>query len=193
MQGLRVADSKPGDNSGAWADVDTAKWRDIGYSEDGWTLEMDRTFEDILVAEEVDPIKTIKTAQEARLMGELSQASQTNIQTALGGGTITTGDGSNGYASGYNIGLKNIDDDILCLLNNDIEVTENWTEEILNQFIAEPDTAAIQPKLRDYNNKSNFDYAGAAGGFLDKYGYPYCNGRIYNKVCLLYTSPSPRD
>ena len=52
----------------------SALWRDIGYSEDGWTLEMDRTFEDILVAEEVDPIKTIKTAQEARLMGELSQA-----------------------------------------------------------------------------------------------------------------------
>ena len=84
--------------------------------------------------------------------------------------------------SGYNIGLKNIEDDILCLLNNDIEVTENWTEEILKQFAAEPNTAVIQPKLRDYYNKSNFDYAGAAGGFLDKYGYPYCNGRIYNKV-----------
>ncbi len=87
-----------------------------------------------------------------------------------------------GFAKGYNIGLKNIDDDILCLLNNDVEVSENWTEEILKQFTAEPNTAVIQPKLKDYYNKSNFDYAGAAGGFLDKYGYPYCNGRIYNNV-----------
>ena len=87
-----------------------------------------------------------------------------------------------GFAKGYNIGLKNIDDDILCLLNNDVEVSENWTEEILKQFAAEPNTAVIQPKLKDYYNKSNFDYAGAAGGFLDKYGYPYCNGRIYNNV-----------
>ena len=81
-----------------------------------------------------------------------------------------------------NIGLKNIDDDILCLLNNDVEVSENWTEKILKQFADEPNTAVIQPKLKDYYNKSNFDYAGAAGGFLDKYGYPYCNGRIYNNV-----------
>ena len=87
-----------------------------------------------------------------------------------------------GFAKGYNIGVKNIDDDILCLLNNDVEVSENWTEEILKQFAAEPNTAVIQPKLKDYYNKSNFDYAGAAGGFLDKYGYPYCNGRIYNNV-----------
>ena len=87
-----------------------------------------------------------------------------------------------GFAKGYNIGVKNIDDDILCLLNNDVEVSENWTEEILKQFASEPNTAVIQPKLKDYYNKSNFDYAGAAGGFLDKYGYPYCNGRIYDNV-----------
>lgn len=92
----------PTDNgSGAWSDP-AAAWVDVGYSEDGWTLEMDKTFEDIMVAEEIDPIASFKTAQEVRLTGELSQASQTNIQTALGGGTITTGDGSNGYASGYN-------------------------------------------------------------------------------------------
>ena len=92
----------PTDNgSGAWSDP-AAAWVDVGYSEDGWTLEMDKTFEDIMVAEEIDPIATFKTAQEVRLTGELSQASQTNIVTALGGGTITSGDGSNGYASGYN-------------------------------------------------------------------------------------------
>ena len=89
------------DGSNAWADP-AAAWVDVGYSEDGWTLEMDKTFEDIMVAEEIDPIATFKTAQEVRLTGELAQASQANIQVALGGGTITTGDGSNGYVSGYN-------------------------------------------------------------------------------------------
>lgn len=96
----------PGDDgSGAFQAVSTASaaWRDIGYSEDGWTLEMDRTFEDILVAEEVDPIKTIKTAQEARLMGELSQASLTNLSVAMGqiDSYVSTDDSD--FASGYDV------------------------------------------------------------------------------------------
>ena len=90
----------PADNgSGAWADP-AAGWVDVGYSEDGWTLEMDKTFEDIMVAEEVDPIGTFKTAQEVRLTGELSQASMASIQIALGGGTFTSSDTGN-YASDY--------------------------------------------------------------------------------------------
>tara|TARA_A100001011_G_scaffold390696_1_gene474679 strand:+ start:543 stop:1196 length:654 start_codon:yes stop_codon:yes gene_type:complete len=91
-----------GDGAGAWASP-AAGWVDVGYSEDGWTLEMDKTFEDIMVAEEIDPIATFKTAQEVRLTGELAQASQANIQVALGGGTLTTGDGSNGFESGFNM------------------------------------------------------------------------------------------
>ena len=91
-----------GDGSGAWASP-AAGWVDVGYSEDGWTLEMDKTFEDIMVAEEIDPIATFKTAQEVRLTGELAQASQANIQIALGGGTLTTGDGSNGIETGFNM------------------------------------------------------------------------------------------
>jgi len=93
----------PGDSSGAWAAVDTAKWRDIGYSEDGWTLEMDRTFEDIMVAEEVDPIKTIKTAQEARLMGELSQASLKNLAIAMGQADGYVSEDDSNFASGYDV------------------------------------------------------------------------------------------
>ena len=93
----------PGDSSGAWAAVDTAKWRDIGYSEDGWTLEMDRTFEDILVAEEVDPIKTIKTAQEARLMGELSQASLKNLAIAMGQADAYVSENDSNFAAGYDV------------------------------------------------------------------------------------------
>jgi hypothetical protein len=91
-----------GDGAGAWASP-AAGWVDVGYSEDGWTLEMDKTFEDIMVAEEIDPIATFKTAQEVRLTGELSQASQANIQVALGGGTLTTGDGTNGFETGFNM------------------------------------------------------------------------------------------
>ena len=91
-----------GDGSGAWASP-AAGWVDVGYSEDGWTLQMDKTFEDIMVAEEIDPSATFKTAQEVRLTGELAQASQANIQIALGGGTLTTGDGSNGFETGFNL------------------------------------------------------------------------------------------
>ena len=77
----------PGNDSGAFDSPTamTVAWDEVGYSEDGWTLEMDKTFEDIMVAEEVDPIKTIKTAQEVRLTGELSQASHTKLIIALGG------------------------------------------------------------------------------------------------------------
>jgi len=96
----------PGDDSsGAFESVSTASadWRDIGYSEDGWTLEMDRTFEDILVAEEIDPIKTIKTAQEARLMGELSQASLKNLSVAMGQTDSYVSEDDSDYASGYDV------------------------------------------------------------------------------------------
>ena len=91
-------------------------------------------------------------------------------------------DNNYGYAKGYNLGIKKIDADIICLLNNDVEVTKNWTEPVIELFKSEKNTAIIQPKLLDYNNRKMFDYAGAAGGFLDKFGYPYCHGRIYNKI-----------
>ena len=96
----------PGDDgSGNWEAVSTASaaWRDIGYSEDGWTLEMDRTFEDILVAEEIDPIKTIKTAQEARLMGELSQASLANLSVAMGQIDSYVSEDDSDFAAGYDV------------------------------------------------------------------------------------------
>lgn len=96
----------PGDDgSGNWQAVSTASaaWRDIGYSEDGWTLEMDRTFEDILVAEEIDPIKTIKTAQEARLMGELSQASLKNLSVAMGQIDSYVSEDDSDFAAGYDV------------------------------------------------------------------------------------------
>lgn len=87
-----------------------------------------------------------------------------------------------GYAKGYNIGLKKINEEILCLLNNDVEVTNKWTEKIMIQFKNEQKTVVIQPKMKNSNKRDYFDYAGASGGFLDRLGYPYCNGRILNRI-----------
>lgn len=87
-----------------------------------------------------------------------------------------------GFAQGYNEALKHIDAEIYALVNSDIEVTENWLKPILNTFDKEPNTAIIQPKLLDFKNKDYFEYAGAAGGYIDKYGYPYCRGRVFDSL-----------
>jgi hypothetical protein len=87
-----------------------------------------------------------------------------------------------GYAKGYNDALEAVEADIYCLLNSDIAVTKNWLDPILTVFKKEAQTAIIQPKLLDLKDKTKFEYAGAAGGFLDLYGYPYCRGRIFNHL-----------
>ncbi len=68
------------------------------------------------------------------------------------------------------------------MLNSDVEVTKNWLTPIIKQFKNNPNLAAAQPKILDYNNRSYFEYAGAAGGYIDKYGYPYCRGRLFNTI-----------
>lgn len=87
-----------------------------------------------------------------------------------------------GYAKGYNDALKHVDTDVFCLLNSDVEVTKDWLSPIITTFKADENTAIIQPKLLDFNKKDYFEYAGAAGGFIDKLGYPYCRGRIFNTI-----------
>ena len=87
-----------------------------------------------------------------------------------------------GYAKGYNDALNSIEADIYCLINSDVEVTENWIPPILEVFKDEDNTAIIQPKLLDFKDKNKFEYAGAAGGFVDLYGYPYCRGRVFNHL-----------
>ncbi|WP_417887176.1 glycosyltransferase family 2 protein [Zunongwangia sp.] len=87
-----------------------------------------------------------------------------------------------GYAKGYNEALKHLTEDIFILLNSDVEVTKNWLTPILSIFKEDANTAAVQPKLLDYNNRNYFEYAGAAGGFIDKYGYPFCRGRIFDTL-----------
>lgn len=95
---------------------------------------------------------------------------------------IVVNDGNYGYAQGYNDALQYIDAEIYALINSDIEVTENWLQPILNTFVKEPKTAIIQPKILDFKRKSHFEYAGAAGGFIDKFGYPFCRGRIFDTI-----------
>ncbi|SFZ91763.1 hypothetical protein SAMN05428642_102302 [Flaviramulus basaltis] len=87
-----------------------------------------------------------------------------------------------GYSKGYNDALQVIEADVFCLLNSDVEVIENWLPPIISAFEDYPNTSIIQPKLLDYKKKDYFEYAGAAGGFIDKYGYPYCRGRIFNTL-----------
>ncbi len=87
-----------------------------------------------------------------------------------------------GFAKGYNIALKEVTADIYCLLNSDVEVAPNWLEPIYEAFRLHPEAAIIQPKILDLLNKDYFEYAGAAGGFLDQFGYPFCRGRIFQ--CL---------
>ena len=89
---------------------------------------------------------------------------------------------NSGFAAGYNEGLKSINADIYCLLNSDVEVTENWLSPITKLFSENQDIAAIQPKILDYNQKDKFEFAGAAGGLIDNLGYPYCRGRIFENI-----------
>ncbi|OUL60797.1 glycosyltransferase family 2 protein [Flavobacterium sp. AJR] len=95
---------------------------------------------------------------------------------------IVVNTGNHGFAQGYNDALQHIDAEIYALINSDIEVTENWLQPILDTFVKEPKTAIIQPKILDFKNKAFFEYAGAGGGFIDKYGYPFCRGRIFDTI-----------
>lgn len=90
--------------------------------------------------------------------------------------------GNYGFAKGYNEALKCVEEPYYALVNSDIEVTENWLQPIETIFDNEPNTAIIQPKLLDYKKKTHFEYAGAAGGYIDKYGFPFCKGRIFDTL-----------
>ncbi|WP_396638001.1 glycosyltransferase family 2 protein [Maribacter sp. R77961] len=87
-----------------------------------------------------------------------------------------------GFAQGYNEALQRVDADIFCLLNSDVEVTEDWLAPIPEAFNTLPKAAIIQPKILDLLNKEYFEYAGAAGGFIDQLGYPFCRGRIFQTL-----------
>jgi GT2 family glycosyltransferase len=95
---------------------------------------------------------------------------------------IIQNDGNYGYAKGYNLALKQIDAQYFVLLNSDIEVTKDWISPIISLMDLNKKISACQPKILDYNNKNEFEYAGASGGFIDKFGYPFCRGRIFDDL-----------
>lgn len=87
-----------------------------------------------------------------------------------------------GFAKGYNDALKHVNADVYCLLNSDVEVTEGWLKPIVKTFQEIPEAAIIQPKILDLKRKNYFEYAGAAGGFIDQLGYPFCRGRVFQAL-----------
>lgn len=87
-----------------------------------------------------------------------------------------------GYAGGYNEALKQIDAEYYILVNSDIEVTPNWIPPLIQFLEFNNSYASVQPKILDYNRKDHFEYAGAAGGFIDSLGYPFCRGRIFDSL-----------
>lgn len=87
-----------------------------------------------------------------------------------------------GFAEGYNQALKQIDNEYTVLLNSDVEVTPGWLDTPLAAMEADSTIVAAQPKIRALRNKDYFEYAGAAGGYMDIYGYPYCRGRLLHVV-----------
>lgn len=89
---------------------------------------------------------------------------------------------NHGFAEGYNRAIELAEYEYVTLLNSDVEVTEGWWQPILSFLENNPDVGAVQPKILSYSDKSSFEYAGAAGGYLDSLGYPYCRGRLFDIV-----------
>lgn len=87
-----------------------------------------------------------------------------------------------GFAEGYNRALKQVDCEYYVLLNSDVEVTHHWLTPLIEKMDAHEDIAACQPKLLSVANRDAFEYAGGSGGFIDRYGYPFCRGRIFDTV-----------
>src|SRR5688572_5890050 len=96
--------------------------------------------------------------------------------------TIIALDHNYGYCGGYNRALQQIDAEYCVLLNSDIEVTQHWLTPMITLLDNHPDIAAVQPKVLSYTSKNKFEHAGAAGGFIDALGYPFCRGRIFDNI-----------
>ena len=95
---------------------------------------------------------------------------------------IITNCNNYGFAEGYNRILKQVEADYYILLNSDVEVSRDWIEPVIQLMEADENIAVAQPKILSYTNKNQFEYAGAAGGYLDFLGYPFCRGRIFDFV-----------
>jgi len=95
---------------------------------------------------------------------------------------IIENDQNYGFTGGYNRILNQVDADYYILLNSDIEVTPNWIKPVIEMMAADDQIAAAAPKIKAFHQRTHFEHAGAAGGFIDSYGYPFCRGRIFYEV-----------
>ncbi len=95
---------------------------------------------------------------------------------------IIRNDKNYGFATGYNVALAQVEAEYYCLLNSDIEVAEGWVEPVIELLDSDPQIAAVQPKILSFSDRQHFEYAGACGGYLDKYGYPFCRGRVFGTI-----------
>jgi GT2 family glycosyltransferase len=128
---------------------------------------------------------TIKNSQAHRVIiadNNSTDGSVDYIKDHFPGITVIENGANYGYAKGYNLALKKIEVDYFVLLNSDVEVTENWIEPIIRLMDNNEKIAACQPKVLDYAKPNYFEYAGASGGYIDAYGYPFCKGRIFNTL-----------
>ncbi|MFZ2791842.1 MAG: glycosyltransferase family 2 protein, partial [Bacteroidales bacterium] len=91
-------------------------------------------------------------------------------------------DNNYGYAGGYNRALKEVEAEYYILLNSDVDVEPAWAEKLITFMEMHPNVGACQPRIRSYSNRDSFEYAGAAGGYIDRLGYPFCRGRIFDTV-----------
>ena len=89
---------------------------------------------------------------------------------------------NHGFSGGYNRALEQLDSKYFLLLNSDIEVTSGWLEPLIACLEDKDNIAACTPKIKDFKNKTHYEYAGAAGGYIDRYGYPFCRGRIFDTL-----------
>ena len=87
-----------------------------------------------------------------------------------------------GFAEGYNRALNQVENEYYVLLNSDVEVTEGWLDTLVSFMDSHPEAAACQPKLLAEHDHTLFEYAGASGGYIDRYGYPFCRGRLFESV-----------
>lgn len=87
-----------------------------------------------------------------------------------------------GYAGGYNEGIKHIEEEVIVLLNSDVRTTPGWLDPVLAHLEQHPNCGALQPKIRWDRSPEKFEYAGAAGGFMDTLGYPFCRGRLVDEL-----------
>lgn len=104
------------------------------------------------------------------------------LNTEFPGVRIISLDKNYGFAEGYNRALQQVESDFYLLLNSDVEVTDGWLTPLLDFMVSHPECAACQPKLLAETARDTFEYAGACGGYIDRYGYPFCRGRLFETV-----------